>query len=75
MNSCIFSFQYHHTMNMVIKIDIAFFAANYNNSLIVIHPALHRHYDATISTCPVRRQPCPPASPALPSSSIIFAFI
>jgi hypothetical protein len=51
---------------MVIKIDIAFFAANYNNSLIVIHPALHRHYDATISTCPVRRQPCPLPAPHFP---------
>jgi hypothetical protein len=53
-------------MNMVIKIGIAFFAATYNNSLIVIHPVLHRHYDATISTHPVRRPPCALPAPHLP---------
>ena len=54
-------------MNVVIKIGIAFFAATYNNSLIVIHPALHRNYDASISTRPVR----PLQAPFQPRTSLI----
>ena len=56
---------------MVIIIGIAFIAAVYNNNFIGIHPATTSHNDAAASICLAERL----RSPAIHSSSIIFALI
>jgi hypothetical protein len=71
LNTCVFSFKYYPAAGMVIISGIAFIAAVYNNNLTVIHPAMSSHNDAGASLCCAERQ----LSPAIHSSSIIFALI
>ena len=56
---------------MVIIIGIAFIAAIYSNNLTIIPPAMSSHNDAGASICYAERL----RSPAIHSSSIIFALI
>jgi hypothetical protein len=56
---------------MVIISRIAFIAAVYNNNFIIIHPAMSSHNDAGASLRYAERL----RSPAIHSSSIIFALI